>query len=62
MPETGEKAFVYAWAAVEEMVVTIKPNLLTLKIRTRCHAYGVPSCAKLSPVDDDDAPVTSTSE
>ena len=50
--KSGDKASVYAWAAIEQMVVTIKPNMLTLKIRTCMHASGRPGFAKLAPVDD----------
>ena len=42
----------YAWAAIEQMVVTIKPNMLTLKIRTWMCASGRPGFAKIGPIDD----------
>lgn len=52
-PRPGQSVSVYAWAAIEQMVVTIKPNLLTLKIRTWMCASGRPGFAKLAPIDDE---------
>ena len=53
LPRSGHSVSADAWAASEQMVVTIKPNLLTLKIRTWMCASGRPGFAKLAPIDDD---------
>jgi hypothetical protein len=51
---SGSKSSVYAWAAIHEMVSTIKANMWTLKFKTRLYATGTNAIVKLDKIVESD--------